>query len=152
MPKRIFSDTSCLIALSNVGKLEILNNLFGEVVITGIVATEFKTKLPDWLIIKEVHNQAKQLELEKHLDKGEASIIALALEHPGCTLVIDEFKGRKIACSLGLDIIGTIGLLILAEKSGAINNPVEIAADLMQTGFRLSPRIFNKLKKLYNTK
>lgn len=93
---------------------------------------------------------AKMNLLEKQLDKGEAGVIALALEHSDCLLIIDEMKGRKIAKTHNLEIIGTIGVLILAEKRGMVDNPVEIAGELIQNGFRLSSKIFNKLKHIYN--
>lgn len=149
MPELVVSDTSALIALSNIGRLEILRDVFGEITITEVVAQEFGYPLPSWFKIIGVNNHELFGELEKQLDKGEASVIALALEHPGCLLIIDEIKGRKIALAYKLEIIGTIGLLILAEKKGIINDPLEIAGELMQNGFRLSDLIFNKLKQLY---
>ncbi len=150
MPEIFISDTSCLIALSNIGRLDILHDVFGEVFITDIVVQEFGYPLPSWLKTIHVNNTNKMHELEKQLDSGEASVIALALEHPDCILIIDEMKGRKIAESNNLKIIGTIGVLILAEKKGVVDNPVEIAERLMQNGFRLSAKIFNKLKQFYS--
>lgn len=82
MDKIIISDTSCLIALTNIDKLHILQDLYHEIIITKEVYNEFGEKLPDWIIICEVKNQQKIKELESRLDKGEASSIALALEIP----------------------------------------------------------------------
>jgi predicted nucleic acid-binding protein len=50
------------------------------------------------------------------MDKGEASSIALAIELQNSTLIIDEIKGRRIAKSYNIDIIGTIGILLIADK------------------------------------
>ncbi len=149
MPEVVISDTSALIALSKIGRLEILHDVFGEITISEVVAQEFGDTLPSWFKIVDVKFHEFFRKLEKQLDKGEASVIALALEHPGSLLIIDEIKGRKIALAQKLEIIGTIGLLILAEKKGVIDNPLEIAGELIQNGFRLSDDIFNKLKQLY---
>ncbi len=149
MPEVVVSDTSALIALSNIGRLEILRDVFGEIAITEVVAQEFGETLPLWFKIFGINNHELFGELEKQLDRGEASVIALALEHPGSLLIIDEIKGRKIALSYKLEIVGTIGLLILAEKKGIINDPLEIAGELIRNGFRLSEVIYNKLKQLY---
>ena len=50
----IISDTSCLIALSNIGKLHILKDLYQEVTITNEVQNEFGEPLPGWIIVKNV--------------------------------------------------------------------------------------------------
>ncbi len=105
MDKLIISDTSCLIALCNIGLLHILKDVYQEVMITPEVQTEFGESLPQWIIVTNVKNQSKQAELEMRLDKGEASSIALALENESSVLVIDEVKGRRIAKSLNLQII-----------------------------------------------
>jgi hypothetical protein len=54
------------------------------------------------------------------IDKGEASAIAVALESPGCTLILDDYKARKIAEKLVIDITGTIGVIIKAKLTGII--------------------------------
>lgn len=80
MDKIIISDTSCLIALSKIEKLDLLKDLYQEIIITNDVYQEFGGYLPDWIIITEVKDKQKQRDLEERLDKGESSSIALALE------------------------------------------------------------------------
>ena len=53
MPNVIISDTSCLIILSKIDKLFILNKLFGNVIITPEIAKEFGDKLPNWIKIQK---------------------------------------------------------------------------------------------------
>ena len=97
MNKIIISDTSCLIALSNIGLLNILKDLYQEIIITQNVNDEFGENLPDWIIVLKVKNTDRQADIAKSLDKGEASSLALALEINNSILIIDEIKGRKIA-------------------------------------------------------
>jgi len=124
MDKVIISDASCLIALSKVDELDLLKALFNEVIITREVKEEFGGVLPDWIVTREVKNIKKLQELEKILDKGEASSIALALETDRSMLIIDELKGRKIDQSLHIEIIGTIGVILLAEQKGLTKDVV----------------------------
>jgi predicted nucleic acid-binding protein len=152
MDKIIISDTSCLIALSNIGLLHILNDLYGEVIITSEVSSEFGSKLPDWIIIHEVKDRLKQKDIENRLDKGEASSIALALEIPNAILIIDEIKGRNIAKSLNIEIIGTVGILLLANNKGLINDVLSVILKLVNKGFRLSDKLIDKLIEKYGTK
>jgi predicted nucleic acid-binding protein len=149
MDKIIISDTSCLIALSNIGMLHILKDLFEEVLITPEVNDEFGNQLPNWIIVSQAKNKLKQTEIENKLDKGEASSIALALEIPSSTLIIDEVKGRNIAKNLNIEIIGTIGIIILAGKKGIVNDVISIVLKLVNNGFRLSNEIVDRIIENY---
>jgi predicted nucleic acid-binding protein len=116
----IISDTSCLIALYDIGEMELLTKIFDEVWVTPEVEREFDPELPNWISVKTVQDKARQAEFEKAVDPGEASAIALALETPGCQLLLDDRQGRKLAAAHQLPFIGTLGLLLEAKKRGAI--------------------------------
>lgn len=51
MDKIIISDTSCLIVLSRINQLEILKNLYSQIIITKDVFEEFGAAVPDWILI-----------------------------------------------------------------------------------------------------
>ncbi len=76
MQATIISDTSCLIFSDKVGKLYLLQKLFGKVLTTQIVAAKFGKQLPDWISIQNPNDVKNQLVLAASLDKGEASAIA----------------------------------------------------------------------------
>ena len=118
-----------------------LENLFGTVITTQIVADEFALPLPKWVIIKNPKDRNNQMILEATLDKGEASAIALAMEHANCLLVIDELKGRKLAKHLGLSITGTLGLIVQAKISGHISSVRPVLKKVEKTNFRISEEI-----------
>lgn len=152
MDRLIISDTSCIIALTKIDKLDLLKELYQEIFITTEVHKEFGGMLPDWIVITDVKDKNKQYELENRLDKGEASSIALALENDNSTLIIDEIKGRKIAQSFKIDIIGTIGIIILANKKGLISDVIGTILQLVNKGFRLSDNLLNKIIEKYGRK
>lgn len=145
MDKAIISDTSCLIALERIGKLEVLKLLFEKVLITEEVRLEFGQEIPDWIVLVKNQNTAKFFELRKVLDSGEASPIAFALGAENSLLIIDEVKGRKIATENGLEIIGTLGLLLLAKKSGLVEDLEQVLKDLNKNGFRVSKKLIDIL-------
>ena len=71
MPKTIISDTSCFIILTNIDELELLHKVYGQVVTTIDIATEYGEPLPEWVeIVNVVGKYTKQL-LEMQIDKGE---------------------------------------------------------------------------------
>lgn len=91
--------------------------------------------------VVEVKDKPKQLLLELQIDKGESSAIALALEIPESTLILDDFKARKIADKLGLTYTGTLGVIIKAKLKGIVPSIRPIINKMKQTDFRLSDEI-----------
>lgn len=141
----IISDTSCLIALDRIDKLNLLKELFQQIVTTREVKEEFGKALPEWIQIVGVQNTAKLQELEIVLDKGEASTIALALETEKSILIIDEKKGRKVARSLKIEIIGTLKVIQMAKQKGIIKSAQPMIEALQKAGFRFSQKIIKIL-------
>ena len=141
MPKTIICDTSCFIVLTNIGNLDILQKVYGQIVTTPEVASEYSESLPDWIIIEQAVNIQMQQLLELQLDKGESSAIALALETLECTIILDDLKARKIAERLGLDITGTIGIIIKAKLKGIIPSIKPLIDKIKTTDFRVSEDI-----------
>ena len=149
MPNVIVADTSCLILLSKIEELELLEKVFGEVTVTEVVKSEFVDPLPQWITIT---NPSSNFHKGLHyiLDPGEASSIGLAFELEDCLLIIDELKGRKIAKELGIEITGTLGVLLNAKQKGIINSIKPIIDKINTTNFRLSENIINQVLFLAN--
>jgi len=138
MHKIIISDTSCFIVLNNIGELELLHKSYDIIITTNEVVSEFGSGLPEWVIIQSPKDKSKQKILEMQLDKGEASAIALAIETHDCSIILDDQKARKIAEQYGLEITGTIGVIIKAKKKGLITSIKPILQKLKSSGFRYS--------------
>jgi predicted nucleic acid-binding protein len=143
----VITDTSCLIVLSKLNMLNILNQLYSTIIITEEIAEEFGEPLPDWIQIKQVLNKKYQLLLEATLDRGESSAIALAIDLPDSLLIIDDLKGRKEALRLGLKITGTLGILYKAGQQGFIEELKPVVDKLEEQGFRISSVIKEEILK-----
>jgi predicted nucleic acid-binding protein len=141
MPKTIISDTSCFILLSKIGELDLLQKLYREIYTTSVIAEEFGEELPNWVKIQDSTDKFRLQILEIQIDKGESSAIALALEIPESTLILDDIKARKIAQSLGLNFTGTIGIIIKAKLQNIIPSIEPIIEKIKQTNFRISPEV-----------
>jgi len=61
-------------------------------------------------------------------------------------LIIDETKGRKVAKSESIKIIGTIGVLIMAKKHGFVDDINKVIQDLIENGFRISESLIEEMK------
>ena len=137
----VISDASCIIALDNIGHLQLLQNIFSQIQTTHEVLSEVGIQLPDWVKIEEPSNKEFRQNLELTLDKGEASAIALAVEHKNCLLLIDEIKGRETALKLGLQITGTIGIILSAKEHKLIEKVTPLLTDLIQHGFYIGNKL-----------
>jgi predicted nucleic acid-binding protein len=76
------------------------------------------------------------------LDEGEAEAIALAVERPGCALLLDESRGRRVAERFGLDVVGTLGVLVRAKRAGLVPAVRPLVAALREAhGFRVAAEV-----------
>lgn len=151
MNQLVIADASCLIALHRIGSLNLLKQLFIEVVTTREVSKEFGEPLPAWISIKSVQEKSSIVKLHQELDLGESTAIALALENLcDSLLIIDERKGRKIAASLGIRIIGALGILLLAKHRNLIPSVKEKWIELNSNRFRFSQAVLDKIFRQAN--
>ena len=98
-------DSTCLIALENIGCLHIAEMLLSPALAPPAVQREFGNAL-SWLTIVAPNDVAS---LQMVVGPGEAEAIALALEK-GMRIILDDRKARGVARRLGLSITGTVGL------------------------------------------
>jgi predicted nucleic acid-binding protein len=150
MHRIIIADTSCLILLSKINELDLLQKIYGNVFITQIIAEEFGEQLPEWIIIEQVNDLNKQKLLELQIDKGEASAMTLALENINSTIIIDDYKARKIAEQLGINFTGTFGILLKAKNMQLIPLIKPILDKIKNTNFRISEELELTVLKLAN--
>jgi len=138
----IISDTSCLISLAKINKLDILRKLYKEIIITPEVASEYRTSLPDWIVKKEVKDKSLIIAIQKDgLGIGESSAIALAMETENSLLILDEIHARKYALSKGLIITGIITIIAKAYDKGYIESYEAIYDELREANFRFTQKI-----------
>lgn len=149
----VISDTTPIITLIKINRIDLLEKLFGEVFIPEAVFRELTTntafaneaeivKASSFLKVKTVQNQQSLsiLQAVSGLDDGESEAIILAGELGSDALIIDERKGRKIAQKLGITITGTIGILIQAHNENMISteNAKLYLEQLKNSNIRLS--------------
>ena len=141
MRNTVIADTSPLIVLERIERLELLHKIYEEVHCTPTVIEEFGSPLPTWIVRTEPVVDDTLKVLESNLDLGEASAIALSLQLPNSLLLIDEAKGRKIALQMGLSITGTMGLLIKACQRQLTPSMETLIEELESAQFRLAPKL-----------
>src|SRR5262245_46557046 len=120
------SNSSCLIGLGAVSRLELLHQLYGTIVIPEAVAHEFGISMPGWVDVRAVQDRAAVRALSIDLGGGEAEAIALAIETSPARIILDDKKARRIATQLQLPVTGTLALLLSAKRHGLIASVREV--------------------------
>ena len=149
---KVVSDTSPIIAFSNIGKLHILKALFGRITIPRAVHEELSEeksfRLEKWIDVDEIKGRGLYKMLRADLDHGESEAIVLYFEKDMELLLLDDGEARKIAESFEMDIIGTGGLLLLAKRRGLVSSVRPEIEKLEKEGaFRFSDSIKELLLK-----
>lgn len=145
----VVSDASPLIALHQIGQLGLLEALFGAVLIPAAVARETPgVERPSWLVERALMKPLAPGVVRAGLGPGESEAISLALELDADRLILDELPARSLAQSLGLTMIGTLGILLAAKRRGlipAVREPMDV---LRRAAFRVAPDLYeNVLRK-----
>ena len=142
-------DTSPLIFLAKLDRLDLLTMGADMVWVPRAVLDEVSVK-PDeatqaieqasqrWLSVRRVSNREAVEMLLANLDLGEAEVIVLAKEVEADKIVMDDLDARRYARRLGLDLIGTMGLLLAAHLRGEIPSMREEIERLQELGFRVA--------------
>ena len=145
-------NTGPLLALGACGQIELLQALHTQVVVPQPVLEELERGqgrqdrmgaallCPPWMQVLPARQPPSQL-LQAHLDEGEASVIALALELGIRLVLMDERRGRVVARTMGLAVTGTVGVLVRAKREGFLPLLKPCLEAMHEKGVWLSARL-----------
>jgi predicted nucleic acid-binding protein len=150
---KVVSNTTPILSLIKIGKLEILKDLFGSVNVPLAVYKEieagkdkeFYVDLQQfkWInIVKIKASDARSYLFD--LDDGEAETIILAKEISADFVIIDEKLGRQYARHFNLALTGTIGILLNAKAQGIITEIAPLLQQLQEKQSWMSNALIKK--------
>lgn len=144
----IVSDTTPLRYLIQIEKVQILEKLFGKVIIPERVSEELQRpktpqKVKDWMQARPAWLEVRTADLsvftpQKKIDDGEREAFALALELKADAVLLDDKDATTEAARLNIDVIPTFTILESAAEQDLIDLPVTID-EMRRTSFRLPP-------------
>ena len=141
----VVSDTSAITALLQIGRCELLPQIYGEIFIPEAVQFELLVMhpvLPPFIRVRTISNRNDYARLNTMVDEGEAEAIVLAKEIHADELLMDEADGRRVAVEEGLHIIGLLGVLLEAKQRGFIPSVRQLTTELEATAtFHVSDAI-----------
>jgi uncharacterized protein len=144
------SNTSPLLFLHRIDRLDLLPLLFGGVIVTPAVLAEIEagnakaTAVPDLLALPWIRVQSPDAtlvaEIPSSLGMGEREVLALAIQTGNRVVILDDKAGRRFASSRGILLTGTLGVLVRGRQEGILEAVLPLLDRLTAEGFRLSAR------------
>jgi len=147
----VVSNSSPLIALARIQRLDLVPAVLKSALIPPAVAREIAPSipvLPDWLEVRAPTRALSVVASRGRLGDGEWDAIALAIELEASAIVIDDRPARRLAEAAGLNVIGTLGLLLEAKRAGHIRTIRAELDKLLETSFFLSQELYDQLLRL----
>ena len=138
----IVCNASPLIALKQIGRLDVLEQLFDSLLIPPAVAYEISPTvptLPAWITQQALTQAIGPQILAASLGRGESETISLALEVNAKLIVLDDRPARRLAQALRLPVIGTLGILLAARQQNLTPALRPCVDALLQHDFRIAP-------------
>ena len=153
----VVSDTSPVLNLARINRLDLLRSLYRHVLIPSAVFRELTNSrsglLPaidlasmPWLIVAAAADQNRVQELREDLDPGEAEAIVLAIERRADLLLVDERRARRTATAAGLTVTGLLGVVARAKRAGLIDLGKPVLEELIQVArFWIGPDLYSEV-------
>ena len=150
---KVVANTTPLISLASIGKLELLKDIFGEVIIADAVYNEIKAKQgygyneidTDFIKVQSIKGIAYRDFLLNQLDLGETETIILAKELDADFVIIDENIAYKIAKSSELNVVRTLSILLRAKEKGLISALKPLLDEMIIQGRWYSQRVYKTI-------
>jgi uncharacterized protein len=152
MTAEIIINTGPLITLARIDAIGVISHLPFRFISPQEVFEELKEGeslgypkvSPEWLVIKSLTVPVTPATLTA-LDLGESAVIQMALERQTKWVCIDEWKARRAALSVGLHVVGVLGLLARAKKNGIIAEVSPYAKRAVEQGIRYHPDLIRRV-------
>ncbi|NKQ35209.1 MAG: DUF3368 domain-containing protein, partial [Chloroflexi bacterium] len=141
-----------------VGRLDLLEKLYGNVLVPPAVVAEvlaggqfgigvLEFQQATWFLQTPLADP-RRADLLVDLDRGEAEVIALAQEINADLVILDERLGRRHAQRLGLEITGTLGVILKGKQLGFVLEVKSLIERLQKGGIRLGRPLIARVLQL----
>ncbi len=137
----IVANTTPLIGLASIDRFDLLQQMFGEIYIAPAVYDEAvgagreeggakrDVSTATWIKTLPAQDRLAVDVFLDELDLGEAETIILAHELKADWVLMDEKKGRRKLDQLGMNKIGTLGLLLKANRLDSLQRSDPMSND-----------------------
>jgi len=150
---KVISNSSPLIVLTKINRIDLLNHLFTSVYISEEVYREVykikKEHCPKWIKIVKVKDRMAVDALDAVVDKGEAETIILAKEMNIKQVLMDDRKGVNLAKKMGLEPLRTTTIIGIAYKNGLLADIRKELLNLRGKGYWITDYYIEEIIKRF---
>ncbi len=146
--RKIIANTTPLIALAEIGQLDILRLLYDSVIIPEAVLQEIieepaksEVHCANWIQTQSIQHPEEKQFYRARLHAGEVEVLILAREIQADLLLIDDNTAKKAAKFAGFSVTGTLGILLRAKRAGLIHSVAPLLNQLSDRGFYVVEKI-----------
>ena len=160
-PRATVSDSTPLIYLAKIGRLDIIRNVFHKIHVPEAVkqgkalnmsdASIIEKAVGTWIIKKRVEPEVDAeygfLDNNTRLGKGEKAAIKLCKQLDADYFIADDREARRVSRMLNIKPIGTCGTVVQAYSQGTITKreALQIIDDLVKAGFRINITVYRRI-------
>ncbi|MBR2215536.1 MAG: DUF3368 domain-containing protein [Selenomonadaceae bacterium] len=152
--RKVVVNSSPLIALCGIGKLGLLREIYGEIAIPLAVYQEISAKqdslckhyidnAAEWVRICQIRNTLAKRLFKAKLHAGEVEAMILAQEQNADLLIIDDALAKRHAIYLGINVTGTLGVLIKARQMNLISELAPLLQQLRRNNIYVSEKLIS---------
>ena len=157
MHKKIVSNTTPILSLLKIGKLQLLKELYGCVSVPFAVFQEIESGKDkdyyvdiskiEWIKIETIKAvESKSFFFD--LDEGEAEVLILAFEQQADLVIMDEIVGRRYATQMNMNLTGTLGVLLKGKQNGHIYKITPLLNELVNKNSWIAPKLIAKVVEM----
>ncbi len=138
--RKVVVNSTPLIILCGIGRLDILRMVYQEISIPTAVFREVTAKddsacaqlktSGEWIHVEEIKDHSEKKMYKAKLHDGEVEVMILAQEQKADLVILDDNAAKKTAKYLGLPVTGTLGVLIKAKRMGIIESVKSLITEL----------------------
>ena len=146
--RKVVVNTTPIIALADIGQLDLLQKIYGEIVIPEAVNLEVLSEparstldTATWIKVVKPKAVSQKSMFSARLHTGEIEVLTLAQECGADLLIIDDNAAKKTAKYLGFTVTGTMGVLLKAKHEGYIDWVKPLMERLIADGLYVSPEV-----------
>ena len=141
--RKVIVNSTPIIGLANIGKLDLLRLVYGQITIPQAVYDELISPAVkrqvlqnlEWIHVDQIKDASQKKMYRAKLHAGEVEVMILAQEQNADLVLLDDNAAKKTAKFLGLTVTGTLGLLLRAKREGYIEAVVPVMDALAADGF-----------------
>lgn len=151
--RKVIVNSTPLIVLCGIGQLDILRELYHEILIPTAVYNEVTAKEDSacaqiknagkWIRVEKIRELSEKKMYKAKLHDGEVEVMILSQEQNADLVILDDNAAKKTAKYLGLTVTGTLGVLLKAKQKGIIREIRPLLSEMRRNGFYISNNVEN---------